>query len=75
MAEDLRRRRDILLGVEKELERNVTPERAAQLRRVQQGLRAHFEHARVKDPDLASLRGSPEFGALFKDPPKSEGDD
>ena len=65
LADDLRRRREILVGVEKELGTNVTPERAAQLRRVQQTLRAHFEHARVKDPDLASLRGTKEFEALF----------
>ena len=51
--------------VQKELERKVTPERAAQLRRVQQALRAQFENARIKDPDLASLRGTKEFEALF----------
>jgi hypothetical protein len=31
-------------------------------------LRAHVDHARVKDPDLASLRGTPEFDALFEKP-------
>ncbi len=28
-------------------------------------LRAHFEHARVKDPDLESLRSRSDFLALF----------
>jgi tetratricopeptide (TPR) repeat protein len=31
-----------------------------------QQLTAHLEHARVNDPDLKSLRGTPEFDALFR---------
>ncbi len=73
--QDLRRRREILERIDKELSGVVTPERAAQLRRQRASLLALIEHARAKDPDFASLRGTPEFEALFKDLPKSEGDD
>jgi hypothetical protein len=34
--------------------------------RERKSILAHLEHARVKDPDLKSLRGTPEFEALFK---------
>jgi hypothetical protein len=31
-----------------------------------QALYSHFEHARVNDPDLQSLRSRPDFAALFE---------
>jgi serine/threonine protein kinase/Flp pilus assembly protein TadD len=65
LSEDLRRRRDILTGIEADLTGGVAPEVAARLESLRKSLLAHFEHARVKDPDLASLRGSPEFEAMF----------
>jgi serine/threonine protein kinase/Flp pilus assembly protein TadD len=66
LGEDLRRRRAILAQVEKELAMDVQPERRARLEKQRQSLLAHFEHACVKDADLASLRGTPEFEALFE---------
>lgn len=42
--------------------KELRPENLEQLRSQAQ---AHIEHARFKDPDLAVLRGTPEFEALF----------
>jgi tetratricopeptide (TPR) repeat protein len=67
LGEDIRRRRDALALAEKELGEGAPPDRAARVRRIREAVESHFEHARVKDPDLASLRRTPEFEALFEE--------
>ncbi|MHC4550166.1 MAG: serine/threonine-protein kinase [Planctomycetota bacterium] len=73
LAEDLRLRRDVLQRIEQELKGEVAADRRAALQRRRESLRGHFEHARTKDPDLASLRGTQEFEALFAEGSKAQG--
>ena len=67
LGEDLRRRREILAQIDEGLAGDAEPERRARLEKQRQSFLAHSEHARVKDPDIASLRGTPEFEALFEE--------
>ena len=66
LADDLRRRAAMLESIEKELAGSPEPKRRARLERARELNLGQIEHARVKDPDLASLRGTPEFDALFE---------
>jgi tetratricopeptide (TPR) repeat protein len=65
LTEDLRLRREELASIETRMESETDPAVAETLSRRAGALQSHFEHARVKDPDLESLRPRPEFAALF----------
>jgi len=66
LKEDLDGRRELLKKIEAEAAGDVTLERKAQLEKARAAILAQFEHARAEDPELASLRGTAEFEALWK---------
>ena len=66
LAEDLQHRRQELTEVEARLQDGLTPESEKALHAQRDAINAHLDHARVNDPDLASLRSLPEFVALFE---------
>jgi hypothetical protein len=63
LREHLRLWRERTEALEAEARRD--PTRAPAASRERRNLEAHSVFARTKDPDLASLRGTPEFEALF----------
>ena len=64
LAEDLRLRREACASAREELQGEPTPERAAELQQTLATMKRHFEHVRVSDPDLATVRESKEFKRL-----------
>jgi tetratricopeptide (TPR) repeat protein len=66
LAEDLDRRRKLLEAFEALPGRDLVPGLRTRLENGRGAFLAHLEDARVKVRDLASLRGSAEFEALFE---------
>jgi hypothetical protein len=64
LAEDFRRRRDLLARIEA-ARSGAEPERATALERDRERQLDHFAYARRDDENFAALRGRPEFEALF----------
>jgi hypothetical protein len=65
LAEDLRLRRTLVAQIESRLASDLPPERRKELQATREAQFAHIERARTKEPDLAPLRGTAEFQALF----------
>ncbi len=72
LAEDVRRRRVLLTDIERDLRAGPTADRKTELEKGRERTLAHFRHARAEDPDMAPLRGLPEFEALFREIPGLE---
>ena len=65
LQEDLRRRYEILRILDERLAGAITEGQRVRFERVRGAIRRHIDWARTGDPDLESLRGRPEFDALF----------
>jgi tetratricopeptide (TPR) repeat protein/tRNA A-37 threonylcarbamoyl transferase component Bud32 len=70
LAEDLTARRELLGNITIRIAAGAR--NAARLEAAKAALLRHFEWARTGDSDLASIRGTPEFDALFEDLPTGE---
>ena len=66
LAEDVRLRRKWIDEVTTELGQDPSKERRTQLEALRAQSVRHLEHARAKDPDLATLRGTKAFQRIFQ---------